>query len=254
MVQPRTWCGEIVARIRSIKPETATDRKLATVTRDARYTFVLLISQADDDGLVRAEPRQLLGNLYPYDPDVTTDLLEDWLSELVSIGTIRFRETVDCVRVVQIVHWKKHQVIKNRSKPFILTQLADDQETLPGLYGETTNNGSTPDGGAGGAESRVLSPESRVLSWPAAFAKILAAIGDFEPGRVGKALAGSVARTGIERSRVIVEAFTEMAPYQKADGTFDRNVQAHHFCTPERLRSTWGFWLKYTEPLITAKD
>lgn len=149
-------------RIRTLKPETASDRKLASVSRDARYTFVLLISQADDDGLLRAEPRQLLGALYPFDHDVSGPKLEHWLAELCQKDMIRWRRTLDGVRVIEIVNWSKHQFIKNRSIPFLLTQLAPLTETETGLSVEPTEEGSSPSVEAGGAEPRVLSPEPRV--------------------------------------------------------------------------------------------
>lgn len=150
-----------MARIRSLKPELPSDRKLTTVPRDARYTFVLLISQADDDGLVRAEPRQLLGVLYPFDEDVDSMLLEGWLEELAGIEVIRFRQTRDGMRVIQIANWERHQVIKNRSKPFLLNLLVETSENpVHGSVGSPDGGGSVS-GGPGGAESRVLSPESR---------------------------------------------------------------------------------------------
>lgn len=151
-------------RIRTVKPELASDRKLASVSIFARYAFVLLISQADDDGLLRAEPRQLLGSLYPHDPTVTEEILEVWLNELIGSGMARWRYTRDGMRVVEVVNWSRHQCIKNRSKPFLLNQLTeatepplsrssvDPTETLPPSYGDS-----------GGAESRVLSLESRAL-------------------------------------------------------------------------------------------
>lgn len=156
-----------MARIRSLKPETASDRKLAGASRDARYTFVLLISQADDDGLLRAEPRQLLGALYPFDEDVDSATLETWLAELQAIGAICYRRTRDGVRVVELVNWAKHQIIKNRSKPFLLLQL-DGQCTSPPTQSSvgSTETLRRPATDPGGAESRVLSLEPRVSTPP----------------------------------------------------------------------------------------
>lgn len=153
-----------MARIRSLKPETASDKKLASVSRDARYTFLLLISQADDDGLFRAEGRQLLGALYPFDDDVTPTVLEVWLAELVRIGALRWRETRDGVRVGELVNWSRHQLIKNRSKPFLLTQLVPVSEKEPEPSGAPTESLPPVSVESGGAESRVLSLESGVLS------------------------------------------------------------------------------------------
>ncbi len=43
-----------MARIRTIKPEFAGDEKMAKASRDARLTFLLVVSQADDAGLLAA--------------------------------------------------------------------------------------------------------------------------------------------------------------------------------------------------------
>jgi len=115
-------------RIRSIKPELPSDEKLARVSIQARYTFVLLITQADDDGLLRAESRQLLGQLYPYDDTVTTEMLSGWLQELADAGRIRLRKTVDGGQVAEVVNFNKHQLIRKRAKP----HLANLLEPLPG--------------------------------------------------------------------------------------------------------------------------
>jgi hypothetical protein len=108
-----------MARIRSIKPELPSSRKMAGAPIPARYTFILLISQADDEGFVRAEPRQLLGNLYPHDESVTPDDLERWILDLVRVKSIRLRWTTDGARVIQVLGWEEHQVIKNPGKPKI---------------------------------------------------------------------------------------------------------------------------------------
>ena len=104
-----------MARIRSIKPEFPGDEKLATVSRDARLTFILAWTQADDEGLLSAAPRQLLGSLYPLDESVTPPLLEAWIAEVIAIGRLRWRFTTDGARVLEIVNWKKHQKIDKPS-------------------------------------------------------------------------------------------------------------------------------------------
>lgn len=143
-----------MARIRTVHPQTAQDRKLASVSRDARYTFVLTWTIADDEGFFRAEPRQLLGQLYPFDNQLDGSHLEAWLSELVSIGVLRWRFTRDGARVGQVVNWPKYQRIDRPSKSFLASQL------------EGLAEGSRD---CGEGEARVqrlesLSPESRVLS------------------------------------------------------------------------------------------
>lgn len=110
-------------RIRTIKPEFASDEKLASVSRDARLTFVLLLTQADDDGLLLARPRQLLGVLFPHDEDVTFTDVDGWLTELCGIGAIRRRQTHDDAPVVELVNWSRHQRVDHKSKSLILPHL-----------------------------------------------------------------------------------------------------------------------------------
>lgn len=111
-------------RIRTIKPEIASDAKLAGVSRDARYTFVLLITQADDEGLVAAAHRQLLGALYPHDDDVTVGHLLGWIEELIAAGTLRWRSTRDGSPVLELVNWTKHQRVDNKGKSHLAATLS----------------------------------------------------------------------------------------------------------------------------------
>lgn len=106
-------------RIRTIKPELPQDVKLASCSRDARYTFVLLITQADDEGFIPGAHRQLLGLLYPHDEDVTAARLIEWVEELVGIGAIRWRATVDGAPILEIVNWSKHQRVDNKGKSLL---------------------------------------------------------------------------------------------------------------------------------------
>lgn len=112
-----------MARIRTIKPELASDEKLASVSRAARLTFVLLMTQADDDGLLPGRARQLLGALYPHDEDIGATELHGWLSELEQIGVVRMRETFDGAPIVEITNWSKHQRVDHKAKSLILNNL-----------------------------------------------------------------------------------------------------------------------------------
>lgn len=110
-------------RIRTIKPEFASDEKLARVSRNARLTFVLLVTQSDDDGLLPGRVRQLLGLLYPHDDDVGEVELSQWLHELERIGAVRWRETVDEAPVLELVNWSKHQKVDHKARSLILPNL-----------------------------------------------------------------------------------------------------------------------------------
>jgi hypothetical protein len=114
-----------VARIRTVKPELPQDVKLASCSRDARYTFVLLITQADDEGLIPGAHRQLLGLLYPHDDDVTAARLLEWVEELVAIGAIRWRATLDSAPVIELTNWSKHQRVDNKGRSSLKPVLAE---------------------------------------------------------------------------------------------------------------------------------
>ncbi len=111
-------------RIRTIKPEIAADVKLAALSIPARYTFILLISQADDDGLVAGSHRQLLGALYPHDDTISAADLLSWIEELVIVRLARWRSTVDGAPVLEITNWTKHQRIDNKGRSQIAGLLA----------------------------------------------------------------------------------------------------------------------------------
>jgi hypothetical protein len=116
-----------MARIRTIKPEIASSVTLSSVSIPARLTFVLLITQSDDDGYVLATPRQLLGVLFPHDGNVSEGTLGGWIDELVAVDAIRRRETTAGAPVLQIVNWFKHQKIDHPSrKPGIKQVLAEE--------------------------------------------------------------------------------------------------------------------------------
>lgn len=129
-----------MARIRTIKPEFPADEKLAKVSRDARLTFVLLMTQADDEGLILALPRQLLGLLYPFDEEVTPEILRTWIDELVAAEErVRWRQTTGGAPVLEIPNWKKHQKIDKPTPSKIRPSLAP-------LASESPNESREPRG------------------------------------------------------------------------------------------------------------
>lgn len=132
-----------MARIRTIKPEFATDEKLAKVSRDARLTFVLCITQADDDGLLPGNHRQLLAALYPLDDAVTYAKLAAWIEELVESGRVRWRETLDGSPILEIVSWAKHQRVDHKGKSLILPHLKPWDESLATVSREVPEDDAT---------------------------------------------------------------------------------------------------------------
>lgn len=71
-----------MARIRSIKPEFWTDRKLARLSRDARLLYISLWNLADEHGRVHGDTRYIKGHCLPYDDDLSLAAVDGLLREL----------------------------------------------------------------------------------------------------------------------------------------------------------------------------
>jgi hypothetical protein len=76
-----------MARIRTIKPEFFGDEKLASISRNARLTFIGVLIMSDDYGVVKGHSSWLKNNIYPYD-DIKLSEFESWLSEIAAVNAI----------------------------------------------------------------------------------------------------------------------------------------------------------------------
>jgi hypothetical protein len=158
-------------RIRTIKPELPHDETLARVSREARYTFLLLLTVSDDKGFFRGHLRYLVGAIYPHDADVTEATLASWLDELVAAGRIRIVVLHDGTPVGCIANFLKHQRIDHPSKSYFHGQLAKDQSAAPPTFTSTLARPSRdPRETLAHGVSESLSPESLSsdTSYPAA--------------------------------------------------------------------------------------
>lgn len=106
--------GAVVARIRTIKPEFPHSESMGRVSRDARLTFILLWTLADDSGRLRGNSRMLASLLFPYDDDAKS-LIETWLTELDREGCIR-RYLHEGTSYIQVCNWLNHQKIDKPSQ------------------------------------------------------------------------------------------------------------------------------------------
>ena len=116
-----TRLDNMMARIRTIKPEFPQSESMGNVSRDARLTFILLWTLADDEGRLRGNSRMLASLLFPYDdgenghPDTKTSDVERWLTELEREQCI-VRYQGDGASYVGICKWLIHQKIDKPSK------------------------------------------------------------------------------------------------------------------------------------------
>lgn len=93
------------------------DEGLAGCTRDARLLFVMLITQADDEGRMRGATSFVRSCCLPYD-DVSLEQVDEWLGELVAGGFV-VRYAVDGQRYLWVAKFLKHQKI-DKPRPSVL--------------------------------------------------------------------------------------------------------------------------------------
>lgn len=254
-----------------------------------RYTFLLIVSQCDDYGLLEAQPRQLMGKLFPHDQELVDADVLGWVEQLVQAGRIRWRVTDDGSPVLEVVNWAKHQMVKNPGKPILRDKLRPADETpnpiLPQVSIEPKANRGQIDGDLGGAdrerdlgEGEVKGPLSRKSatpktttvkkpSWVAEAVELWAeAIGVVSHGRMGKALKPVVDRwpwdTGDPKGQHVkrwLRVYLDARPYTRRDGSVwgdlptdtDANAPPRdtRFCTPDDFAQNIQQWRNRCLPL-----
>lgn len=101
-----------MARIRTIKPEFCTSADVARLSREARLFFILMLTEADDEGRLFNSPKKLAGCLYPNDRDVGPVKVRRWLEELQVVDMIHAYEVGDG-SYLQVVNFSKHQRVSH---------------------------------------------------------------------------------------------------------------------------------------------
>ena len=72
-----------MGRIRTIKPEFWIDEKVGGLKRDERLLFLGLLNLADDEGVLKAAPAFIKGQIFAYDEDLSVTDIKEWLVALV---------------------------------------------------------------------------------------------------------------------------------------------------------------------------
>lgn len=93
-----------------IDPNFWIDEKLGTCDPMERFTFMGLISQADDEGRLNGHPALIKSVIFPYDYGITTEQVNEWLTTLHSKGLI-MRYEVSGQSYICITNFLKHQTI-----------------------------------------------------------------------------------------------------------------------------------------------
>jgi hypothetical protein len=104
-----------MARIRSVKPETWSDQKLARLSRDARLLYISLWNFADEQGRMVGDPRQVKGMCLPMDDDLSPVEIDLLLDELAKAGRL-IRYMVDDEHFLFLPYLAKHQRLDEKQE------------------------------------------------------------------------------------------------------------------------------------------
>jgi hypothetical protein len=158
-------------RIRTVKPAYPKNRKVRSVSRDARLLNIHLWNLADDEGRLQELPQWIIGEVFPTDEDVTPELLREWLGSLHDAGLI-VRYEVAGERYIQCQNFTEHQVINKPRESEIpapdagkvdssTTPVVLPEDSHPEREEEREGNGR----GKGTSESEIHdAPLSRLLA------------------------------------------------------------------------------------------
>ncbi len=124
-----------MARKRMIDPDFWTDEKLGECSRDERLLFMGLISNADDDGRGRANPKLIKSIIFPYDEDLAGTKIKKMLDTL---SKYKFITLYECGQqeFYHVTRFAKHQVINKKIDSKLPPPKLDG--TLPEDYGSNT--------------------------------------------------------------------------------------------------------------------
>jgi hypothetical protein len=105
--------------------------------------FMGLVSNADDEGYGRANPKLLKSSIFPYD-DLRASDLEKWLSRLGGLNLVVLY-TVEAQAYYYLPNFLKHQTINKPTKSqYPSVNLAENTATTPILDDYGNNTGGLP--------------------------------------------------------------------------------------------------------------
>jgi hypothetical protein len=118
--------------MRTVKPEYWHDQEITRVSRDARLLYVALWNFSDEHSRMQGDPRYVKGQTFPYDDDLTPEVIDGLLDELVELGSV-VRYQVRGAVYLYLPKLGKHQRLDAEK---VLSRLpapeeSDESETFP---------------------------------------------------------------------------------------------------------------------------
>jgi len=144
-----------MARIRSIKPETWSDQKLARrLSRDARLLYIALWNFADEQARMVGDPRQVKGMCLPMDDDLTPKEIDALLEELAMASRV-LRYEVDEELFLFLPYLSKHQRLDSNQESRFPAPPDYDPAPPPQNSGESPDKSGEGSGRSGEVPSRA---------------------------------------------------------------------------------------------------
>lgn len=127
-----------MARIRTIKPEFYTNEELSKLPEVTHYGMASgLLTYADDEGYFNANPGLIKAAVFPLrEPSVS---IHDMLTQLSSVGYLRFGSAADGKRYGHVVKFDEHQRV-NRPTPSKIKDLTIQWEESVIPHGELSES------------------------------------------------------------------------------------------------------------------
>lgn len=97
-----------MARPRAIKPTIWEDQDFTSRSIGARLTWIGMFSNADDEGYILANFKNLRRLIFGFDEGATITHLRGWMDELKAVSTIHFFE-VEGEEYAHFIKWNDHQ-------------------------------------------------------------------------------------------------------------------------------------------------
>jgi hypothetical protein len=122
-----------MARVRTVKPEFWTDRRVGECSPSARLLFIAAWNFADDEGGLDRSAKQLKAQAFPYD---NLDC-EPLVQELLNAGLL-IEYQVGGEKYLHIKNFRKHQRIDKPQKARI--PIYEPAKSVPGTFVECSGN------------------------------------------------------------------------------------------------------------------
>lgn len=115
---------------RMITPEIWFNEKVSSLPHTGRLLFIGIFSNADDDGRLKASAKFLKAHIFPYDDDISSELIKELRDRCAQLGLIRLY-TNGNQELLDIPGWREHQQIrKDRYTPSKLPNFEYSKDSM----------------------------------------------------------------------------------------------------------------------------